>query len=462
MTLNEIRTLLNDRGIILTKSLGQNFLHDQNQLKRIARAGGLHKGDKVLEIGPGLGPLTEELLAQAGSVLAIEKDERLVKVLQERFAEQIKSGALILLHADALEIAKEQERNWTDWKLVANLPYSVASPILVELAISPFSPERLVATLQTEVARRLVALPDTDDYGLLTLLVQQRYAPSGTFKIPSTCFFPEPDVESSCVSMIRRPPLMNWDETRTFVRIVKRGFSQRRKMLMKLLRSEWPEPLLQSAFEAGGILSTTRAEALSLKQFVQIARHLQGKGKSGGLAAPASASTSPEEIFDVVNEKDEVIDQQTRSEVHRLGLLHRAVHILVINSKGEVFLQKRSMSKDRHPGAWDSSASGHVDSGEAYDHCAVRELKEELGIVPESAPELILKIPASAATDQEHVRVYRLRHEGPFELHPQEIERGEWFAPGKITRWVEQKPQDFATAFITIWTMVRDKVYEKP
>src|ERR1043166_7202136 len=88
----------------------------------------------------------------------------------------------------------------------------------------------------------------------------------------------------------------------------------------------------------------------------------------------------PEDIFDVVNERDEVIGSRPRSEVHRLGLLHRVVHILVSNSRAEIFLQKRSMKKDRQPGLWDSSASGHVDSGEDYDTCAVRELQEEIGL----------------------------------------------------------------------------------
>ena len=136
-----------------------------------------------------------------------------------------------------------------------------------------------------------------------------------------------------------------------------------------------------------------------------------------------------EEIFDVVNERDEVIGRAPRSEVHRRGLLHRAIHVLVFNSRGQVFLQKRSMSKDRQPGLWDSSASGHVDSGEEYDVCAVRELREEIGLELAAPPRRLFKLPASTETDQEHVWVYRCQAEGPFTLHPEEIERGDWFAP---------------------------------
>lgn len=161
-----------------------------------------------------------------------------------------------------------------------------------------------------------------------------------------------------------------------------------------------------------------------------------------------------EEIFDVVNERDEVLKQRPRSEVHRLGLMHRAVHVLVFNSRGEVFLQKRSMSKDRQPGLWDSSASGHLDTGEAYDACAVRELREEIGLGLPAPPRRLFKLPASVETDQEHVWIYRCAAEGPFQLHPEEIERGGWFAPETVTRWMAQRPQDFASALLVIWPRV--------
>ena len=159
----------------------------------------------------------------------------------------------------------------------------------------------------------------------------------------------------------------------------------------------------------------------------------------------------PEEIFDVVNERDEVIDRKPRSEVHRLGLLHRAVHVLVFNARGETFLQKRSLTKDREPGKWDSSTSGHLDSGEDYDACAVRELREEIGLSIAKAPERLFKIAACPETDQEFIWVYRCQAEGPFRLHPDEIERGDWFAPQKISSWIAEKPEDFASAFRFIW-----------
>ena len=162
-----------------------------------------------------------------------------------------------------------------------------------------------------------------------------------------------------------------------------------------------------------------------------------------------------EEIFDVVNERDEVIGRETRSEVHRLGLLHRAIHVLVFDSRGQVFLQKRSLKKDRQPGLWDSSASGHLDSGEDYDAAAVREVREEIGLRLNATPPRLFKLAASAQTDHEHLWVYRCEAEGPFTLAPDEIERSGWFGPEEVTCWMAQRPQDFATAFLLIWSRLK-------
>jgi len=244
----------------------------------------LTKQDKVLEIGPGLGPLTDLLLEKAGEVLAIEKDARLVEVLRERFkagqASRLSRAGetpdLHLLHDDALEFLKRDQRDWNGWKLVANLPYSVASPILVELAQSPQRPRRMVATLQLEVARRLMAKSDDEDYGILTLLIQLDYEAREWFKIPASCFFPEPDVDSTCVVLERRaPPFLPEIHHKTFVKIVKRAFSQRRKMMLKLLREDWPAEKLEQAFKELKLPPQERAEKLNLEQFVKLTEKLQ-------------------------------------------------------------------------------------------------------------------------------------------------------------------------------------------
>lgn len=274
MKLSDMRDLLVRRDIQLTKSLGQNFLHDAHQLDRIVASAELSKNDKVLEIGPGLGPLTERLVEKAGEVLAIEKDARLVEILNERFYSDAPSG-LQLLHDDALHFLKREPRDWHDWKLVANLPYSVASPILVELAAGVRAPKMMVATLQLEVAQRLMAQTDDDDYGVLTLLVQLDFEPQGWFKIPSKCFFPAPDVDSACVCLIRRKqPLLAESQRKTFYRLVKQAFSQRRKMMLKLLKQNWPKEQLEAAFAELNISVQERAEKLSLEQFVALTGEL--------------------------------------------------------------------------------------------------------------------------------------------------------------------------------------------
>src|SRR5690348_10956752 len=259
-----MRELLAARGIQLTKSLGQNFLHDGNQLRRIIEAAELGKTDKVLEIGPGLGPLTELLLKNVGEVLAIEKDARLVDFLRERYkplapsfsrpgggrvSDRTGEGKFELLHADALKFLKREPRDWSDWKLVANLPYSVASPMLVELACGARAPKKIVATLQHEVAQLLMARAGDKSYCVLTLLVQLDFEPRGSFKIPKSCFYPEPDVDSACVVLdCRTSPLLPESQREAFVKIVKRAFSQRRKMMLKLMREDWPVEKLEPAF----------------------------------------------------------------------------------------------------------------------------------------------------------------------------------------------------------------------
>ena len=163
--------------------------------------------------------------------------------------------------------------------MVSNLPYSAASPILVELAQVTGCPERMVVTVQREVAQRIVANPGDKEYGLLTLLIQLRYEPHGWFKVPAGCFFPRPEVDSACVTLLRRSkPLLNREQAATFTKIVKRAFSQRRKMMLKLLREDWPEEKLVRAFETLGISPGERADELSLEQFVVLAKSLFSHG----------------------------------------------------------------------------------------------------------------------------------------------------------------------------------------
>lgn len=163
-----------------------------------------------------------------------------------------------------------------------------------------------------------------------------------------------------------------------------------------------------------------------------------------------------DELLDVVDEDDRVITVERRGDIHARGLMHRAVHILVFNRHGELFLQKRSMSKDEQPGLWDSSAAGHVDSGEDYDDCACREIAEELGIVVEQPLQALFKLPASLRTGNEHCMVYRYDFDGPLQLQAEEIDDGEWVDPTTMDRRVVENDPGLTEGIRLIWQRYRD------
>lgn len=161
-----------------------------------------------------------------------------------------------------------------------------------------------------------------------------------------------------------------------------------------------------------------------------------------------------DEIFDIVDEHDNVIGQATRGEVHRQWLRHRAVHILVFNDKGEIFLQKRSRKKDLYPGCWDSSAAGHLDAGEDYAHAAVRELREEIGLRLTEPLEELLYLSAVPQTGMEFVRVYRTHSNGPFRYAEDEVVAGGWFTCADVSRWIATFPEEFADGFKYLWERI--------
>ena len=164
-----------------------------------------------------------------------------------------------------------------------------------------------------------------------------------------------------------------------------------------------------------------------------------------------------EELFDVVDENDRIVAQALRHEVHARGLRHRAVHVLVFNRSGELYLQKRSMAKDTAAGLWDSSASGHLGAGEEYDSCAIRELREEIGVRVRRAPRRWLRLTACPETGQEFVWVYRLETDRKITPNPAEIERGAWLAPRAIATLVRRRPAAYARSFRLIWRTLTDR-----
>jgi 16S rRNA (adenine1518-N6/adenine1519-N6)-dimethyltransferase len=448
LKLSTIQSSLAQLGMQPTKSLGQNFLHDQNLADWIVAQLDIQPDDAWVELGPGLGALTEFALARSPRGLVIEKDGRLANFLRERFP------ALDVVHGDAGEYDVRELFARGPIKVLGNLPYYVSSQILFAFTSEPSPVGALIFTLQKELAERLSAGPWTKEYGALTLLVGRRWRVQYLRTLPASVFMPAPKVDSAVVLLTPRPagevPSCNGER---FTRLVKQGFAQRRKQLRKNLADQhldWPALCAHL-----GVEETTRAEELSLEQWIALTNFVTNSGVPSVPDSPVhlAAQDVHGEIFDVVDVDDRVTGQLSRHEVHRQRLLHRAVHVFVFNSRGDLFLQRRSRWKDTHPLRWDSSAAGHVNTGQTYAETAPREVEEELGV--SASVEEIASIPPSKATGWEHVRLYRAHHEGPFHLNPAELDGGGFFTLEQIDRWTAARPQDFATGFLECWRVFR-------
>jgi len=443
MKLSEIDATLRKIRVAPVKTLGQNFLHDRNLARWIVERAELTPEDYVVEIGPGLGALTEFILEAGAHVLAIEKDQRLAHFLRERFV----SDRLEILHGDALDFDIRHLFTKPRVKLLGNLPYYVSSQLLLKFTKYPSPISLWLLMLQKELARRLSATPGTSDYGALTLVMQLRHRVDYLRTVPKTVFIPQPDVDSAFVRISKRAPdeLPNYNPE-SVLDLIRRGFSQRRKQLRNLLREQFPD--WDEASRAVGFDPKTRAEELGLEQWIALSN-------ISGSDHPWTSNETAAERFAVVDDQDRLLGEATRGEVHGNNLLHRAVHIFVFNHSGELFLQKRSAWKDRHPCLWDSSAAGHVGAGETYENAASREVEEELGVT--MALNAVTKLPASEKTGQEFIWLYRAVHDGPFRLARSEIDHGEYFPTEIVSAWVQARQGDFAPGFLECWQAFREE-----
>jgi 16S rRNA (adenine1518-N6/adenine1519-N6)-dimethyltransferase len=254
MTLTEARRILAELNLRPSKALGQNFLIDGNILDIILDEADIRSTEIVLEIGPGLGALTARLADVAGRLVAVEKDRRLAEHIRRQFPE------VELIVGDAVKV----ELPACD-KVVANLPYSISTPILERFVENEPKPRRMVLTLQREVAQRLAAVPRHKDYGALTLFTQVYYHVTIVHMLSPHCFFPEPQVDSAIVALDRREPRVRLLPGAPFHEIVRQGFNQRRKMLRKLV------PGAEEIIVSLGLPATARAEELSLEQWITLA-----------------------------------------------------------------------------------------------------------------------------------------------------------------------------------------------
>jgi 16S rRNA (adenine1518-N6/adenine1519-N6)-dimethyltransferase len=268
-----LRDVIRRHGLTAKKSLGQNFLFDLNLTARIARAAGPLDGVTVVEVGPGPGGLTRSLLALgARQVLAVDRDERAVAALDEIVARY--PGRLDVVTADALTFDPRPHLGTGPARIVANLPYNIATALLVNwLTADPWPPwyDQLVLMFQREVAERIVAEPGSKNYGRLSVLAAWRAEARILFDIAASAFVPPPKVTSSVVRLVPRAAPLPCDRA-SLERVTAAAFGQRRKMLRQSLRTLGTDPLRVLA--AAEVEPTARAEELSVEDFVRLARAL--------------------------------------------------------------------------------------------------------------------------------------------------------------------------------------------
>jgi 16S rRNA (adenine1518-N6/adenine1519-N6)-dimethyltransferase len=262
----KVRALLRELDFRPSKVLGQNFLIDRHILELIVDRAELRPSDAVLEVGPGLGVLTETLAERAGRVVAVEKDRRLYAYLAERFHE---STLVCLVGADIMDLGLQDLVSTGLNKVVSNLPYSVGTRVLVELAELDDPPERMVVTLQLDVADRLAAVPGTKAYGAVTVMAQSRYTVTREKIVTPTCFFPAPDVRSAVVRLDLKTPAPDHPSDRLFFRkLLKHAFQFRRKQMGSILRDA-PAWLRDAAdatvLDQLGLDPRTRPDAVSVE-----------------------------------------------------------------------------------------------------------------------------------------------------------------------------------------------------
>ncbi|MFN7374819.1 MAG: 16S rRNA (adenine(1518)-N(6)/adenine(1519)-N(6))-dimethyltransferase RsmA [bacterium] len=266
-TLSEIKAMLAERGLRPRHALGQNFLIDHNLLAKLLTAANLKPGELILEVGPGTGTLTEALLAQGCRVLACEMDTNLASLLADRITSQGHAERFRLVQGDCLALGKRLNNAVANaigdepFKLVANLPYNAATPLILTLLIDHPRCSLIAATIQREVADRLTAQPATPDYGLLSILVQALATPHILAKLDPACFWPRPKVTSAMVLLERRPDPLTRDPRR-LAELCHRLFSQRRKQLGTTLGRSTSLP--------PGIRPEQRPEELTPQQVVEL------------------------------------------------------------------------------------------------------------------------------------------------------------------------------------------------
>jgi 16S rRNA (adenine1518-N6/adenine1519-N6)-dimethyltransferase len=440
----ELQDLLSALDLTPSRKLGQNFLVDRNIATWIAEKLEITPEDTVVEIGPGTGSLTREVLERTQNLILVERDGRLAAFLADKLKD---IPTVEVYNQDACQFDTRSLYPRRPVKVIGNLPYSAGGEIIRNFLGIHSPVEEAVLMLQREVAERIAAPPGGKNFGVLTLRVQVRWNVTLLKHVGPDCFHPRPKIDSTVIRLTPRPadelPVF---DPRLFDATIRRGFAQRRKQLRNGL--EIPVERWSAITATLGVPESVRGEDLSLRQWVDLTNLLDEHPLKDN-------PQRQDEMFDVVDDANQVIDQQPRGVVHRDRLKHRAVHIFLFHRNGDLFLQRRSRLKDVAPGRWDSSAAGHLDAGESYDIAARRELQEELGV--DAPTERIAEMGPDGANGFEFVELHRA--ELPSGVKPRwpasEDEFGQFFPVETIDAWVANRPGDFAGAFRQCWAAWR-------
>lgn len=444
MNPTEIKHVLDENGVNPSKKLGQNFLIDANVARWIVDQLQPQAADVVVEVGPGTGALTEHLIGRVKRVILVEFDARLAEYQKKTYQHR---DDVEVHHCDGARFDTRQLWQHGKIKFLGNLPYSAGGAIMRNFMKGPSPVVRAVLMLQKEFIDRIISKPKMKSYGVLSLRMQSEWKSQPVKTVPPEAFHPRPLIDSTV--MVCEPLPTNSlpvYDARLFDELIRRGFAQRRKQVRKQMPShlDWSDVAKQIQ-----VSETARAEELSLEQWVEITRIYDNHPLK-------NIAQNPDELFDVVNDKDEVTHQATRHEVHEKNQLHRAVHILVFNKNRELFLQKRSRLKDKNPQLWDSSAAGHLDAGESYEHAAQRELAEELSIEIDSENLQHLKtLNPTEKTGWEFIALYLARHDGAVRFPCSEVEAGMWMPQATLNQWISARPEDFSSGFIECWNALQ-------
>lgn len=278
----DTKFIMKKYGITANKKLGQNFLIDENVIDTIANASQISKEDLVIEIGPGLGTLTEKLLKKAGKVIAIELDERMINILKDRFFiyDNFEIINEDVLKVDFENLIKENKENLKlkNAKIVANLPYYITTPIIMKLLEEKLDIESITVMIQKEVADRLTAIPGGKNSGAITYTVYYYATSEEVLTVPNYSFIPEPEVESEVIKLTLRskPPIIIKDEEK-FFKLIKVAFMQRRKTFLNAIGNSGlniTKQRIEEILQELNIDTRIRGEALTMEEFAKIAEKM--------------------------------------------------------------------------------------------------------------------------------------------------------------------------------------------